>query len=270
VAEPDRSGIFPNPYSLEGGYHEGRFVLGQSADGWEVSYCFYGRQHNRKFYADEEHACADLYDRVRGYVHRYVCGRPYPSEWRYVTTAVRDVFYVEGEAVPLSALRGAHTGVVLEDPYYGQPQRMQICEVQLRGKPRQFAFGEVSASVFICYVNEGDGDSPETMFFFYRQTLRAFGMQFMKADAVEPGDLDIDALSFLNDRALALFCERGWITAEIRQTCVQIRNEITAPPASRSARSPGERNALRTVSAEIAASLDRMADSCGFDKTIRK
>lgn len=75
MAEPDRSGIFPNPYSLEGGYHEGRFVLGQSADGWEVSYCFYGRQHNRKFYADEEHACADLYDRVRGYVHRYVCGR---------------------------------------------------------------------------------------------------------------------------------------------------------------------------------------------------
>ena len=223
MAEPDRSGIFPNPYSLEGGYHEGRFVLGQSADGWEVSYCFYGGQHNRKFYADEEHACADLYDRVRGYVHRYVCGRPYPSEWRYVTTAVRDVFYVEGEAVPLSALRGAHTGVVLEDPYYGQPQRMQICEVQLRGKPRQFAFGEVSASVFICYVNEGDGDSPETMFFFYRQTLRAFGMQFMKADAVEPGDLDIDALSFLNDRALALFCERGWITAEIRQTCVQIK-----------------------------------------------
>ena len=111
---------------------------------------------------------------------------------------------------------------------------------------------------------------PKRCFSFSVKTLRAFGTQFMKADAAEPGNLDIDALSFLNDRALTLFCERGWITAEIRQTCVQIRNEITAPPASRSARSPGERNALRTAAAEIAASLDRMADSCGFDKTIRK
>jgi len=221
------SNISPNMYSLEGGYYDGKYVIEESYNGWEVYYCFCGHKHNVKHYTDESVACLDFYDRVRGYVHRYVCNQSYPSKWRYVTTAIRDVFYVEGETIPLYTLHDSKDEIVLADPYYGQPHRMNMCFVQIKGSEKQFAYGETSSSVFICCINDATVDSPEILFSFFKKTLSYFGTNFLINNTVHLGNLDIDMQSFLGEQTLDMFCEKGWITHGIMKKCLQIKNEIS-------------------------------------------